>query len=101
MKKDKHRFCNTNMIVGKEKAIISDTLDNKDVSYDWKYYSERKGWSDETISKMKKFVDEVLELGKSEDWKLDLKCNQRYCAIQTKSMHNICSLRERKWSHSN
>ena len=92
---DGHRFCDTKMIVGKEKAIISVSLDNQGIIYDWKYYSERRGWSDDSISKMKKFVDEVLKLGKKENWDLDIKFNQRYCAIQTKNKHNICALKER------
>jgi len=93
--KDGHRFCNTKMIVGKEKAIIPDSLDDKDVNYDWKYYSERRGWSDEGITKMKELVKGIFELGNKESWEIDLKFNQRYCAIQTKNGHNIFVLKER------
>ena len=93
--KENHRFCNTKMIVGKEKAIIPDSSENSDINYNWKYFSERRGWSDESILKMKKFVDEVIELGKHESWNLDVKFNQRYCAIQTKNKYNICALKER------
>ena len=93
--KEGHRFCNTKMIVGKERAIIPYTSDNQDTKYDWKYYSERRGWSEESISKMKEFVEEITKLGQSQNWKLDFKFNQRYFAIQTKSVHNICVLKER------
>jgi len=93
--KDGHRFCKSEMIVGKEKAIVPDYSDNQDVDYNWNYYSERRGWSDESISEMKKFVADVLKFAENESWDLDIKFNQRYCAIQTKNKYNICSLRER------
>ena len=93
--KNNHRFCKSEMIVGKEKAIIPDSTYNTDVNYDWRHYSQRRGWSDESISKMKKFVDEVMELSNQEKWDLDIKFNQRYCSIQTKSKYNLCALKER------
>jgi len=85
----------TKMIVGKEKAVIQDTIDDPNMIYDWKYYSERKGWDDASISEMKKFVNNVIEFGKNEGWDLDLKFNKNYCAIKTKNNYNICAIKER------
>lgn len=93
--KDGDRFCDTKMIVGKEKAVIPDTIDDPNMIYDWKYYSERKGWDDASISEMKKFVNNVIEFGKNEGWDLDLKFNKNYCAIKTKNNYNICAIKER------
>ena len=93
--KNGHRFCETKMIVGKEKAVLPDISDDSDGVYDWKYYSERKGWSDETISEMKKFVNEILEFGKKEGMDLHIKFNQYYCAIQNKGGWNMCAIKER------
>jgi len=94
--KNGDRFSDTKIIVGKEKAILPDTSDNANTNYDWNYYSERKGWDDTAISAMKKFVDDVIEFGKKESWELDVKFNQRYCAIQTKNKYNMCVIKERK-----
>jgi len=93
--RDGHRFCNSKVLVGNEKVTVPDTIENNDTSYDWKHYSQNRGWSDEAIAKMKKFVDEIMELGKKEKWTLDLKFNRRYLAIQTKKQYNICALKER------
>ena len=90
------RFCYTKLIVGKEKAVLPDTVDSADVNYDWKYYSERRGWDDSAIPVMKKFVDDIIEFGKKEGWDLDVKFNRRYCAIQTKNKYNIFVIKDRK-----
>ena len=89
--KNGQKLCGTKMIVGE----ISDLLDDRVMNYDWKYYSETVGWSDAGIVKMKELSNVILELGKKEGWQIDLKFNRWYCAIQTKTSHNVLKLRER------
>jgi len=76
-------------------STLEDIFFSADMNYDWKYYSERKGWDDSSISAMKKLLDDILEFGKKEGWDLDVKFNRRYCAIQTKNKYNIFVLKER------
>lgn len=90
-----NRFCNTKRIVGNEKVVIPDRGDIDNENYDWNYYSQRRGWTEEAIERMKKFVDEVMDLGRKENWNLDIKFNRNYVAIQTKNKYNIWVLKER------
>lgn len=93
--KDGERFCDTKMVVGKEKAVLSEISDYESVNYDWTYYSQRRGWDDDAIAVMKKFADDIIKFGKEERWDLDIKFNRRYCAIQTRTKYNIVALKYR------